>query len=476
MNGPGATDDVWSGTGLDRVRARRVLALVSVGFFITALDFTIVNVAFRSIRDEFGHDSARLLPWTLSGYAIAFAAGLLTAGRMADAFGRKRAFLIGNVVFAAASMICGFAPTVGVIVLGRVLQAIGGAMLVPTATALVLPEYPVSERAHVFGMTSAMGSIAAAMGPVVGGVLTSQLGWRWVFFVNLPIGVVVVVAGQRVLRESRDPLAATRPDLLGASLAIGSVGLLTLAIVQAEEWGWHSAAEVVVVVAAIALGVAFVARCRVSADPVLDLTLLRARFVWSANAANLLWSMGFYAMYFSNVGWLQDVWGYSPQRSGLAYLPGPVVATLASILLTGRLRRFGPIGVVAAGASAIAVTSLAFTIASGESHRYVSLFLPMVMVIGLAIGSVLPVLSGAANAYLPANRFAMGSALYTTGRQIGAALGVAIVSALQTASPGVAGFHQSLRYVFAVMALTAVVMVVAYQRPTEADLLASGTR
>ncbi len=450
-----------------------MLALVSVGFFITALDFTIVNVAFRSIRDDFGEASARLLPWTLSGYAIAFAAGLLTAGRMADAFGRKRAFLLGNVIFASASLICGLAPNVEVIVAGRVLQAIGGALLVPTATALVLPEYPVTERAHVFGITAAMASIAAALGPVVGGVLTSQFGWRWVFIVNLPIGLAVVVLGQRTLKESRDPDASSRPDLLGAALAIGSVGLLTLAIVQGEEWGWRSAVELGVVLTAVVLGALFVARCKVSADPVLDLTLLRSRFVWSANVANLLWSMGFYAMYFSNVGWLQDVWGFSPQRSGLAYFPGPVIATLSSIFLTRRLRRFGAVPVVAAGAALIATSALVFTLLSDGRHRYIELFAPMVMLIGLAVGSVIPVLSGAANAYLPANRFAMGSAIYTTARQIGAALGVAIASALQVAHPGVRGFHDSLRYVFVVMMLTAIVMAVAYRKPTAADLAAS---
>lgn len=468
-----AHPESWEREGLDPRRARLVLALVSVGFFITALDFTIVNVAFRPIERDFGEGAANLLPWTLSGYSIAFAAGLLTAGRMADAFGRKRAFLLGNVVFTAASLVCGLAPHAGVLVAGRVLQAVGGALIVPTATALVLPEYPVEQRSHVFGIATAMGSIAAGVGPAVGGLLTSQLGWRWVFFVNLPIGIVTVVAGQRLLRESRDPTAAHRSDLLGAGLAMASVGLLTLAIVEGERWGWASPSTLGAAVASVVTGAWFLARCRASTNPVLDLSLFRLRYVSSANAAALLWAMGFYAMYFTNVGWLQEVWGYSAQRSGFAYVAGPVCATLVSIFATRRLRQFGAVRPVVVGALVIAATSIAFSLVSDESHHYVTQFLPATIVFGLAVGAVIPVLSGAANAFLPANRFAMGSAIYTTGRQVGAALGIAIVSALQTRSPGADGLHHSYWYVASVMALAAVIMATTYRRPSEAELAAS---
>ena len=464
---------MWERASLDPRRARRVLALTSVGFFITALDFTIVNVAFRPIGDDFGSHAAPLLPWTLSGYAIAFAAGLLTAGRMADAYGRKRAFLLGNIVFAGGSLMCGLAPTVAWLIAGRVVQATGGALLVPTATALLLAEYPVERRARVFGITAAMGSIAAGLGPVAGGVLTTQLGWEWVFLVNLPICAVSAVVGAFMLRESRDLTAPRRPDLIGAALAIGSVGTLTLAIVQGEEWGWRSPIEGTVLLLAVVLGVAFVVRCRQSRYPVLDLTLLRLRFVSSGNAANVLWCMGFYASYFTNVGWLQEVWGESAQRSGLMYLPAPIAATFSSIYLSRLLMRRGPAATVAAGATALAAVLVGFALSSGNEHRYWSLFVPMLAISGTAIGSVIPALSSASNAYLPANRFAMGSALYTTGRQIGAALGIAIVSAIQARSPGVDGYHHSYWYIAGVVALAAGTMLLTYRTPDRSALAAA---
>ena len=410
----------------DPRRARRVLMLVSVGFFLTALDFTVVNVAFRLIEDDFGPASANLLPWTLSGYSIAFAAGLLTAGRMADTFGRKRSFLAGNLVFSLASLACGLAPNAGFLVAARVVQALGGAMIVPAATALVVPEYPVEQRAHVFGITAAMGSIAAGAGPVVGGLLTTQFSWRWVFLVNLPVCLTTVVIGQRLLRESRDPAAARRPDLVGAALAIGSVALLTLAIVQGDQWGWSSPREIAALATAVAAAIGFVRWCRRRPEPVLDLRLFRLRFVSSANAANLLWAMGFYALYFSNIGWLQEVWGYSAQKSGAAYIAGPVAATLVSMHAGAALKRRGNVRVIVVATLWFAAVVTAFNVTATGTDRFWLLFLPMTIGTGATIGLIIPTLSSAANAYLPANRFAMGYALYTTGRQVGTALGIAI--------------------------------------------------
>jgi len=446
---------------------------VSVGFFLTALDFTVVNIAFRHIEDDFGPSSATTLPWTLSGYSIAFAAGLLTAGRMADTFGRKRMFISGNLVFSAASLACGLAPNADFLVAGRVVQAIGGAMIIPAATAIVIPEYPVERRAHIFGITAAMGSIAAGAGPVVGGVLTSQLSWRWVFLINLPACLTTAAVGQRLLRESCDPAATRRPDLFGAALAIGAVAVLTLGIVQGDHWGWSSSLEIAVMAIAVLAAVAFVGWCRRHREPVLDLRLFRLRFVSSANAANVLWAMGFYSLYFTNIGWLQEVWDYSAQRSGTAYVAGPLTTTLVSMKAGAALKRRGNVHVIVAATILFATSVTFFNLWAGLPSRFWSLFLPSTMAIGAAVGMIIPTLSSAANGYLPANRFAMGAALYTTGRQIGAALGIAVVSAIQLAAPGEVGLHRSYWYVAVVVLAAGATMAFTYRTPTESELAAS---
>jgi EmrB/QacA subfamily drug resistance transporter len=451
-------------------RGRLVLALTSVAFFLTALDFTIVNVAFRSMEKTFGASAKHILPWTLSGYAIAFAAGLLTAGRMADSFGRKRWFLIGTAIFTTASAMCGLAPTAELLVAARVVQAIGGAMLIPSATALLLPEFPVERRSAVMGVTAMMGSVAAATGPLFGGFLVTNFGWRWVFFVNLPFCLLTIAFGARLLVESKDPTARRRPDFLGAALAIGSVALLTLAIIQAEEWGWTSAREIGALLISVGLGAAFVWRCRHHPMPVLDLSLLRLRFVSAANVACLLWSMGFYAMFFNHVAWLQDVWGYSGQRSGAAIVAGPICATVASPFGGRFAQRIGHVKVFVTGATLVTIGALNLALRLSSHPAFVTVFLPSMCIIGIGIGFVISSLTSAANAFLPSHRFGMGSALYNTNRQIGAAIGIAIATAIQAISPGSVGIKHVYLYVAVAVCGAAGVMFGFYRKPTEAEL------
>jgi EmrB/QacA subfamily drug resistance transporter len=456
-------------------RSRQVLALTSVAFFLTALDFTIVNVAFRAIERDFGPSAKNVLPWTLSGYAIAFAAGLLTAGRMADSFGRKRWFLVGTAVFTTASALCGIAPTAWFLVGARVVQAIGGAMLIPSATALLLPEFPVEKRSEVLGLTAMMGAIAAATGPALGGFLVSNFGWRWVFFVNLPFCIATVFFGVRLLRESKDPTATRRPDFIGAALAVSSVALLTLAIIEADSWGWGSAAEIGALLISVALGIGFVFRCHHHHSPVLDLSLLRLRFVSAANVACLLWSMGFYALFFNHIAWLQDVWHYTGQRSGAAIMAGPACAALTS-RLGGRLaQRFGHLRVFTVGSVLVGSAALLLALRLGDTPEYVTQFLPTICLAGVGIGFVIASLTSAANAFLPVHRFGMGSALYNTNRQIGAAIGIAIATAIHSAWPGPKGITHTYVYVAIAVLGGAVVMLVFYRQPSESELAASGT-
>src|SRR3954469_12015241 len=235
----------------------KVAAIVSVGVFVASLDLFIVNIAFPDIERDFQGTSLGSLSWILNAYAIVFAALLIPAGRWADRTGRKRAFLLGMGVFTVSSALCAIAPSVGVLVGARVLQAGGAALLMPTSLGLLLPEFPPERRQVAVGIWAAVGGAAAAAGPLAGGLLT-QASWRWVFLVNVPIGIAAVVAGARTLREIREP-NTVRGDVLGAVLLTAGVGSLTLAIVKASDWGWGSA-RVIGLFAASAILTILVAR------------------------------------------------------------------------------------------------------------------------------------------------------------------------------------------------------------------------
>jgi multidrug resistance protein len=221
--------------------ARRVLLLASAASFLVYLDVTVVNVAFPEIEASFGDASRETLAWVLAAYNIVFAALLVPGGRIGDRFGRKRVFLIGLVVFALASAACAAATSAGLLIAARVLQAMGGALLVPASQGLVLEAYPHERRTTAMSMWVAAGAVAAALGPPLGGLLVESGSWRWVFLINLPIAAAVLVASIRSLRESREDGSAGFPDPLGIGLSALAVGALVLAIVQGDSWGWGSA-------------------------------------------------------------------------------------------------------------------------------------------------------------------------------------------------------------------------------------------
>src|SRR2546426_4271199 len=222
-------------------RRWKVLIVTAVAVFVSFLDVTIVNVAFPDIERDFAGTAQADLSWVLNAYNIVFAALLVPAGRVADLVGRRRMFFVGMLTFVVASMAAGAAPTPELLVAARVLQAAGGAVLVPTSLGLLLPEFPPSKRATATAIWTAAGAVAAAVGPSLGGVLVDAAGWRWVFFVNLPIALVALVPARRVLHEIRDEEAAGLPDLLGSVLLVAGVALLALGIVKGPDWGWGSA-------------------------------------------------------------------------------------------------------------------------------------------------------------------------------------------------------------------------------------------
>jgi EmrB/QacA subfamily drug resistance transporter len=408
----------------------KVLLITSVGLFMASLDLFIVNIAFPDLARSFDGASLTSLSWVLNAYTIVFAALLVPAGRIADRVGRKRVFLLGLLTFSLASALCALSPSIPFLVGARVLQAAGGAMMLPTTLGLILPAFPAEQRVLAIGIWSAVGGVAAALGPPLGGILV-QLSWHWIFLVNVPIGLLTAVIAWRTLDEVREPEDG-RPDLLGAAeLALG-IGLLTLGIVKGPEWGWADPRDLAAFAGAAALVAAFVFRSAHHHAPVIELPLLRVRSFALGNLAAAVFFAGFGAMLLSGVLLLTEVWGYSALTAGFALSPGPLTAASFSIP-SGRLGgRLGQRPVTAAGGLVFAA-GFAYILATvGSAPEYATTFLPGFMLGGAGVGMVLGTLPAVVTAGLPPNRFATGTAVFGMSRQLGSAIGVAALVALVT--------------------------------------------
>ncbi|HEX9476684.1 MAG TPA: MFS transporter [Candidatus Dormibacteraeota bacterium] len=427
----------------------RVLVIVSVATFVASLDLFIVNIAFPSIKHDFAGSSDATLSWVLSAYAIVMAALLVPAGRLADLLGRKRLFLAGLVIFVAASALCAAAPGPGWLIAARALQAAGGAILMPASLALLLAEFPPRQRALAVAIWSATGAVAAAAGPPIGGILV-QASWRWVFLVNLPIGLLTALLAARVLAESRDNESKRFPDLAGAAMLVIASSALMLAIVQGQSWGWGGFRVVGLLVGAAAFTAAFLYRSAHHAAPVLELGLFRTRAFSAANVASTLFFAAFGAMLLSNVLFLTRVWHEDILTAGLQISPGPIMAAAFAVpgsILSGR---YGQRSIAAIGALLFATGGAWWLTHVGLTPHYVTDFLPGMLAGGAGVGLVLPTLASAVAAALPPARFATGSAVYGMTRQFGIALGVAILIAVLSSADG-AGALAAFRNGWAVM-------------------------
>ncbi len=417
-----------------------VTLIVGFGVFMSSLDLFIVNIAFPHIARDFHGASLASLSWILSGYAIVFAALLVPAGRWADAFGRKRAFLLGLAIFVVASAACALAPSVGLLVAARVVQAAGGALMLPTSLGLMLPEFEASERHVAIGVWAATGGVAAAAGPPLGGLLV-QADWRLVFLVNVPVGLTGLALGWRLLAEHREADAG-RPDVLGALALIVAIGALVVAIVQARSWGWGSPGTVALLAATTLLLPAIWWRSERHDSPVVDPVMLRVRSFRLAVGASVLFFGGFGAMLLTGVLFLTTVWHEDVLRAGLMLSPGPILAAAFSVPSARLGARFGyrlP-GVV--GAALFTTSSVWWIIQIGDRPAYLSEYLPGMALGGIGVGLVIPTLTGAGASSLAAERFATGAAVLTMGRQIGSALGVSVlVAVLGATATTAAGFH-----------------------------------
>jgi EmrB/QacA subfamily drug resistance transporter len=461
---------VGSSTAGNRGTARfaAVFAVVTAGIAMVNLDLFIVNVALPSIGRTFGGADLSSLSWVLNAYAIVFAALLVPAGRAADLIGRRAAFLAGVIFFAVASAACAVAPGVWLLVVARIIQAAGGALLMPASLGLLLAAAPPDKRTGAIRGWTSVGGAAAALGPVLGGALVAA-NWRWVFLVNVPIAAVALLASLRVLPRTDNSKKrasagaantgdAVRPDTVGAALFTIAIGALALALVKSDEWGWTSARVLgSIAAAAVLLGV-FVRRSARHPAPVIEPHLLRLPAFSTATAANVVFGTAFGAMLLMVTLWCQDVWGWSALRTGLGIAPGPLLVPFFAVGAGPLARRIGPGPVAALGCAIYAAGCVFWRFNLSLVPDYPAHMLPGMLMTGTGVGLTLPTLVSAAVAAVPPHRFATGSGVVTMARQVGIVLGVAIlVTVLGHPSGGAAALaaFQHATVVIAAIAITA---------------------
>src|SRR5215469_5931819 len=426
------------------IQPGQILVIVCAGVVMASLDLFIVNVALPQIAADLHEPDLGTLSWVLNGYAIVYAALLVLAGRLADQRNRKTGFLLGVAIFTAGSAACGAAVSVPMLIAFRLVQAAGAALLTPTSLGLVLASYPAERRGSAVRAWTAAGGMAAALGPVIGGLLVAA-SWRWVFLVNVPIGLAALVIGWRKLPDVPGH-PGPRPDELSALLVTGGVGALTLGLVRGGAWGWGSATTIGVLAASVIVLGLFALRCARHHNPLVEPELFRVRTFSGASLAMLLFSVSFGAMLLSIVLWMQDAWGWSALKTGLGIAPGPLMVPLFSFVVTGRLlARYGPAAVIGAGAALFAAGVAWWSVAVQLRPDYL-LVLPGMIVTGIGVGLTLPSLMSTAASSLPPPSFATGSGVVNMLRQVGFAVGVAMLVAVLGSPHGPAAELTAFRH------------------------------
>jgi EmrB/QacA subfamily drug resistance transporter len=428
-----------------------VLVLVCFAQFMVVLDATIVNVALPSIQTDLGLSEANL-QWIVNAYTLVFGGFLLLGGRAGDLIGRKRLFLGGIVVFTVASLLNGLAVNEGMLIGSRALQGLGAAFISPAALSIISTTFEEGkERARALGVWAAIAIGGAALGLVLGGILTQLLSWPWIFFVNVPVGIVVFALALRLIPESRDEHAHRAFDVAGAVSVTGGLMSLVYAIVKAETAGWGSATTIGFFTLSAVLLASFVVIELRSKAPLVRLSIFRVRSLLTANVVMLLVASGIFAMFFFNTLYIQRVLGYGPLEAGLAILP----FTAGVMLSAGLASQFAPrVGVrpVAALGMLVSAIGMLLLVRLPVDGTYVADVLPSLIVTSLGMGAVFMPLTLIATTGLEDEDQGLASGLFNTSQQIGGALGLAILSTLaasKTTSAGgasdpealVTGFH-----------------------------------
>jgi EmrB/QacA subfamily drug resistance transporter len=429
--------------------------LAATANVLPAMNLSIMNVVYRDVQEAFPDVSPAQLSWVLNAYTVVSAATLVIGGVAADRFGRKRALLGGCTGFAAGSLLCGFAPNVGTIIAGRIVIGISSSFVVTSNVSLALREFPPSRRSSAFGVIASFGGFAAAAGPTVGS-LVLEAGWRWAFWVNVPIAVVIVVVGSKVFTESRDPNARDIPDVLGAGLLLAGVSFGIAAVVQSPTWGWTDPRTIGFLLASAATLGWMLVRCTYEPEPIIDLRLFRSRNLTLFNVMAFCVSVGWFGMFFALVQFLRTTWNYDVLAAGLLVTPIPFGAGVLGII-GGRIAdRFGYRTMLIIGSIAFVLGSLWMIVALGPER---DLLAWMIGIVPIAVGTGLVFPSFQAGAVIDTapDQYAVAVGVNQTIQRIGSAAGGAVAIAF-LASVGPLG---AVDRIFVVMLVSALVCIPA---------------
>jgi EmrB/QacA subfamily drug resistance transporter len=446
------------------------LAAVSFGLFMIMLDATVVNVALSAIRDAL-HMKLADLEWVVAGYALTFAAFMLTGGKLADLFGRRLVFMAGLTVFTGASLACGLAPNGAVLIGGRVVQGLGAALMNPATLSIITAAFPQRQRGTAIGIWAGVSSLALSIGPLAGGTLTEYANWNWIFFINVPAGLAALLLAPVLIEESRDTSIEQRSDLPG--LTLSSIGLFTLTygFIEANTYGWASSRIIGAFLVAAAALTAFITLELRQRVPMLDLSLFRNRTFSGANTVMFFIGLAMLGTFFYVSLYMQNVRGYSPVEAGAAFLPLTLLLSLAAPLAGKLSDRLGSRALITVGMTLLAIM-LAYFSRLGAHASFWAL-LPGLSLGGIGMGMSMTPTTAAVMRSVPVAKAGVGSAVLSSMRQVGGSLGIAVMGAIVASGmssslhehnpPEIAylhGFHHALT-IAALLALTGAVVALA---------------
>jgi EmrB/QacA subfamily drug resistance transporter len=411
----------------DENRKWWTLGAMCFALFMIMLDNTVVNVALPSIQRDLGA-SISGLEWTINGYTLSFAVLLATGGRLGDIFGRRRMFLIGVVVFAGSSATAGFAPDQTALVLSRVVQGVGAALMMPGTLSIITDAFPPSERGKAMGTWAGVSALALAVGPVLGGFLTEHVSWRAIFYINIPVAIGAVLATLFAVRESRDTSVGREVDYAGVAVLTVGLTALVLALVEGNSWGWGSAQIVALLAAAAVALPAFVAVENRVRAPMVQFELLSDRNFLGAVVVALIISFAMLGVFFFLALYMQDILRYSPLEAGVRFLPSTLMIVVVAPI-AGRLSdRIGPRWLIVGGLALVAASLFVFSGIAVDSG-YLDL-LPGFMLLGIGIAMTMSPMTSAAMNAVPVQKAGIASGVLSMFRMVGGSLGVAVTGAI----------------------------------------------